>query len=104
MNVTKDPLYERLFDRSFADDDWRGRLLIGILENALHDFLGYRSPKLLVDQAAHFIYDDNVMFELCMDVLGMDKDIFRERIAEMKMRSERLRRTSEGSGGNRVKS
>jgi hypothetical protein len=41
------------------------------------------------------------MFELCMDVLGMDKDIFRERIAEMKMRSERLRRTSEGSGGAR---
>jgi hypothetical protein len=46
------------------------RLLLGILENALHDFLGYRSPKQLVDQAADFIYDDNAMFELCMSIIG----------------------------------
>lgn len=101
MNTQTDQLYERMFDRSFAADDWRGRLLLGILENALHDFLGYRSPQLLVDQAAHFIYDDNIMFQLCMDVLGMDKDIFRERIAMMKMHGERMRRSSDGSGGLR---
>jgi len=103
MNITKDPLYSEMFNRSYAMDDWRGRLLLGILENALHDFLGYRSPKLLVDQAAHFIYDDNAIFELCMSMIDMDKDVFRERIAQMKMRSERLRRTSEGSGGLREK-
>lgn len=103
MDVTVDPLYEVVSSRSYATDDWRAKLVLGILENALHDLLGYRSPNELVKGAEDFIYDDNEMFELCMNILGLDKDIFRERVAMMKIRGERLRRTSEGSGGSRVK-
>ena len=101
MDVTVDPLYEVVSSRSYAEDDWRAKLVLGILENALHDLLGYRSPNQLVKGAEDFIYEDNEIFELCMNILGLDKDIFRERVAMMKMRGERLRRTSEGSGGAR---
>lgn len=101
MDVTVDPLYEVVSSRSYATDDWRAKLVLGILENALHDLLGYRSPNQLVKSAEDFIYDDNEMFELCMNILGLDKDIFRERVAMMKIKGERLRRTSEGSGGAR---
>ena len=103
MDVTVDPLHEVVSSRSYATDDWRAKLVLGILENALHDLLGYRSPNELVKGAEDFIYDDNEMFELCMNILGLDKDLFRERVAMMKIRGERLRRTSEGSGGSRVK-
>lgn len=103
MDVTVDPLYEVVSSRSYAEDDWRAKLVLGILENAIHDLLGYRSPNQLVKGAEDFIYEDNEMFELCMNILGLDKDIFRERVAMMKIRGERLRRTSEGSGGSRVK-
>ena len=101
MDVTIDPLYEVVSSRSYAEDDWRAKLVLGILENALHDLLGYRSPNQLVKGAEDFIYEDNEIFELCMNILGLDKDIFRERVAMMKIRGERLRRTSEGSGGRR---
>lgn len=101
MDVTVDPLYEVVSSRSYAEDDWRAKLVLGILENAIHDLLGYRSPNQLVKGAEDFIYEDNEMFELCMNILGLDKDIFRERVAMMKIKGERLRRTSEGSGGAR---
>jgi hypothetical protein len=101
MNFTIDTSYIVESRKSYALDDWRAKLVIGILETALHDLLGYRSPKELVREAEDFIYDDNVMFELCMNILGMEKDLFRERVAMMKMKGERLRRTSEGSGGYR---
>lgn len=101
MDVTKDPLYLSLTAKSHALDDWRARLVLGVLETAIHDLLGYRVSSLLVRRAEDFIYEDNVMFELSMNILGMDKDIFRDRIAMMKIQGERLRRTSEGSGGRR---
>lgn len=103
MDVTIDPLYEVVSSRSYAEDDWRAKLVLGILENAIHDLLGYRSPNQLVKGAEDFIYEDNEIFELCMNILGLDKDIFRERVAMMKMKGERMRRSSEGSGGPRVK-
>ena len=103
MDVTIDPLYEVVSSRSYATDDWRAKLVLGILENAIHDLLGYRSPNQLVKGAEDFIYEDNEMFELCMNILGLDKDIFRERVAMMKVKGERMRRSSEGSGGPRVK-
>lgn len=101
MNFTLDPLHEVVSNTSYAEDDWRARLVMGILETAIHDLLGYRSPIHLVKGAEDFIYRDNEMFQICMDILNIDKDIFRERMAMMKMRGERLRRTSEGSGGYR---
>ena len=101
MEFTIDPSYIVESRKSYAEDDWRARLIIGILETALHDLLGYRSPKELVKEAEDFIYDDNEMFELCMNILGIDKDLFRERVAMMKMKGERMRRSSDGSGGLR---
>jgi len=101
MNVTLDPLHKVVSNISYAEDDWRARLVMGILETAIHDLLGYRSPNHLVKGAEDFIYHDNEMFQICMDILNIDKDIFRERMAMMKMKGERLRRTSEGSGGYR---
>ena len=101
MDVTKDPLYERMMERSYATNDWRARLVIAILENAIHELLGYRSPKELVRSAEDFIYEDNPMFDLAVEILGMDKDNLRERLAMMKMHGERMRRSSDGSGGLR---
>ena len=101
MDVTHDPLYERLMERSYATNDWRAKLVISILETAIHDLLGYRSPKELVRAAEDFIYNDSPMFDLAVQILGMDKDNLRERLAMMKMRGERLRRSSDGSGGLR---
>lgn len=100
MDVIKDPAYTALFNKSYAQDDWRARLVIGILENAIHDLLGYRSPNHLVKGAEEFIYEDNEMFQLCMDVLGYDSDIFRTRIATMKVTGERMRKSSQGIGGS----
>ena len=64
MDVTIDPLYEVVSSRSYAEDDWRAKLVLGILENAIHDLLGYRSPNQLVKGAEDFIYEDNEIFEL----------------------------------------
>ena len=101
MDVTHDPLYERMMERSYATNDWRARLVIAILENAIHELLGYRSPDKLVRSAEDFIYKDNPMFDLAVQILGMDKDNLRERLAMMKMYGERMRRSSDGSGGLR---
>lgn len=101
MEVTHDPLYERMMERSYALDDWRARLVIAILENAIHELLGYRSPDYIVRSAEDFIYRDNEMFDLAVQILGMDKDNLRERLAMMKMKGERMRRSSDGSGGLR---
>lgn len=101
MDTTHDPLYERMMERSYALDDWRARLVIAILENAIHELLGYRSPDYIVRGAENFIYHDNPMFDLAVEILGMDKDNLRERLAMMKMRGERMRRSSDGSGGLR---
>lgn len=101
MDTTHDPLYERMMERSYALDDWRARLVIAILENAIHELLGYRSPDKLVRAAEDFIYKDNPMFDLAIEILGMDKDNLRERVAMMKMHGERMRRSSDGSGGLR---
>jgi len=101
MDTTHDPLYERLMERSYALNDWRARLVIAILENAIHELLGYRSPEYIVRGAENFIYHDNPMFDLAVEILGMDKDNLRERLAMMKMRGERMRRSSDGSGGLR---
>ena len=103
MDMTIDPLHQIESSRSYAEDDWRAKLVLGILENAIHDLLGYQSPQELVKGAEDFIYDDNEMFELCMNILGIDKDLFRDRVAMMKIRGQRLRRTNEGNGGNHVK-
>ena len=102
MDTTHDPLYERMMERSYALDDWRAKLVIAILENAIHELLGYRSPDYIVRGAERFIYEDNPMFELAVSILGMDKDRLRERLAMMKMHGERMRRSSDGSGGLRV--
>ena len=104
MDMTIYPVPQIDTSRIYAEDDWRAKLVLGILENALHDLLGYRSPQELVKGAEDFIYDDNEMFELCMNILGIDKDLFRERVAMMKIRGQRLRRINEGNGGPRVKS
>ena len=101
MDITHDPLYERMMERSYALDDWRARLVIAILENAIHELLGYRSPDYIVRSAEDFIYRDNEMFDLAVQILGMDKDNLRERLAMMKMKGERMRRSSDGSGGLR---
>lgn len=101
MDTTHDPLYERMMERSYATNDWRARLVIAILENAIHELLGYRSPDKLVRSAEDFIYKDNPMFDLAVEILGMDKDNLRERLAMMKMHGERMRRSSDGSGGLR---
>jgi len=101
MDVTHDPLYERMMERCYATNDWRARLVIAVLENAIHELLGYRSPDYIVRSAEDFIYRDNPMFDLAVQILGMDKDNLRERLAIMKMRGERMRRSSDGSGGLR---
>lgn len=101
MDVTHDPLYERMMERSYATNDWRARLVIAVLENAIHELLGYRSPDYIVRSAEDFIYRDNPMFDLAVQILGMDKDNLRERLAMMKMHGERMRRSSDGSGGLR---
>ena len=101
MDITHDPLYERMMERSYALDDWRARLVIAILENAIHELLGYRSPDYIVRSAEDFIYRDNEMFDLAVQILGMDKENLRERLAMMKMKGERMRRSSDGSGGLR---
>lgn len=101
MDITHDPLYERMMERSYALDDWRARLVIAILENAIHELLGYRSPDYIVRSAEDFIYRDNEIFDLAVQILGMDKDNLRERLAMMKMKGERMRRSSDGSGGLR---
>jgi hypothetical protein len=101
MDVTQDPLYERMMERSYALDDWRARLVIAVLENAIHELLGYRSPDYIVRGAEDFIYKDNPMFDLAVEILGVDKDNLRERLAMMKMHGERMRRSSDGSGGLR---
>jgi len=99
MDVTHDPLYERIMERSYAINDWRAKLVISILETAIHDLLGYRSPEKLVRAAEDFIYNDSPMFDLAVDILNMDKDSLRYRLAMMKIHGERLRRSSDGSGG-----
>lgn len=101
MDIVHDPLYERMMARSYALDDWRARLVIAVLENAIHELLGYRSPDYIVRAAEDFIYHDNPMFDLAVQILGMDKDNLRERLAMMKMYGERMRRSSDGSGGLR---
>ena len=101
MNITHDPLFIDINERSYALDDWRARLVIAVLENAIHELLGYRSPDKLVRSAEDYIYKDNEMFDLAMGILGYDKDVFRTRIAEMKAAGQRMRRSSDGSGGLR---
>jgi len=101
MNITHDPLFIDINERSYALDDWRARLVIAVLENAIHELLGYRSPDKLVRSAEDYIYKDNEMFDLAMGILGYDKDVFRTRIAEMKVAGQRMRRSSDGSGGLR---
>lgn len=93
MDTSKDPLFLHMHARSYALDDWRARLVLAILENAMHELLGYRSPSMLVKRAEDYFYKDNEMFELAMNILGYDAEIFRTRIAEMKLKGERLRRT-----------
>ena len=66
MDVTHDPLYERMMERSYATNDWRARLVIAVLENAIHELLGYRSPDYIVRSAEDFIYRDNPMFDLAV--------------------------------------
>lgn len=101
MDVTHDPLYERMMERSYATNDWRAKLVIAVLENAIHELLGYRSPDYLVRAAESFIFHDNEMFDLAVFILGVDKDNLRTRLAMMKMKGERMRRSSDGSGGLR---
>lgn len=101
MNITHDPLFIDIHSRSYALDDWRASIVLAVLENAIHELLGYRSPDKLVRSAEDYFYKDNEMFDIAMAILGYDKDKFRMRIAEMKMKGQRLRRSSDGSGGLR---
>lgn len=100
MDVTKDPVYDSMGERSYALDDWRARLMLAILQNAIDELLGYRSPYHLVKDAERFIYDDNKVFDICMDILGCDKNTFRDQIAMMKVTGQRLRKLSDGGFTN----
>jgi hypothetical protein len=91
-SLAKDPLYERLHVRSYADDDPYAALVLAILRNALDEYLGYRVPDKLREQAKHFIYHDNDMFEVAMMLLGYNTESFRQHITEMRSTKQRLRK------------
>lgn len=91
-SLVKDPLYERLHVRSYADDDPYAALVLAILRNALDEYLGYRVPDKLRERAEKFIYRDNDMFEVAMMILGYDTESFRQHITEMRLSKQRLRK------------
>jgi len=97
MDTAKDPLYIALHNKSYCDNDWRGKVLLAILQVAVDDFLNPKSSLVIKKQAEHFIFnsDGNMMFNLCMAVLGTTPEVFRNRIRHMKDNNLRLRKYSE---------
>ena len=96
MDVSKDPLYLSLHRKSYALDDWRAKLLLGILQQAIDEFLGKRVSRNLRAAAEHFLfYDGNMMFDLCISILDVDRYKLREELIIMKYEGRRLKK--EGS-------
>lgn len=91
MEIDNDPVYMSQYERSYSRDDWRGRLLLGILRVAIEDFLNPSSSIIVRRQAKMFLFEDNVMLELCLNVLGYDSSVFRRRMREMSTQHLRLK-------------
>jgi hypothetical protein len=95
MDVTKDPLYERMHVKSYVDNDPYAALVLAILRNALDEYLGYRVPDKLREPAKRFIYHDNDMFHVAMLLLGCDADLFRKHITHMRLNQRTIKETEE---------
>ena len=91
MEIDNDPVYTSFFERSYCKHDWRGRLLLGILRVAIEDFLNPSSSIIVRRQAKMFLFEDNIMLELCLNVLGYDSSVFRKRMREMSVQHLRLK-------------
>lgn len=90
MEIDNDPVYTSFFERSYAKNDWRGRLLLGILRVAIEDYLNPSSSIIVRRQAKMFLFEANPMLELCLNVLGYEHDILRNRLRVMSVQHLRL--------------
>lgn len=91
MQINNYPVDKIDYERSYCRDDWRGRLLLGILRVAIEDFLNPSSSIIIRRQAKMFLFEDNIMLELCLNVLGYDSSVFRRRMREMSTQHLRLK-------------
>jgi len=93
FNYEVDPeCIRKTYRKSYSLDDWRGRLVLGILENAIVEYLASSiSPKLRQD-AEKFLFEDNEIFDVCLSILGYEKCSFRSRILRLRNTNETYRR------------
>jgi hypothetical protein len=93
LDFLADPECERItHQHSYSLDDWRGRLILGVLQNALDEYLGKKVKKEVRKEAAQFLFEDNEVLELCLQLIHVDKDYFRKQINKMRKQGERLRK------------
>lgn len=84
FNYTADPECQRKTHTiSFSSDNWQGKLLLGILENAIIEYLANNISEKLRKDAERFLFVDNEIFDVCLDILGHEKCTFRSKILEM---------------------
>jgi len=91
-----DPECERkTYTKSYSLDDWRGRLMLGILENAIIEYLAHNISDKLRKDAESFLFEDNQIFDICLLILEHEKCSFRSRILQMRTTHESYRRKHE---------
>lgn len=93
FNYETDPECARkTYSKSYSLDNWQGKLLLGILENAVVEYLAANISDKLRKDAERFLFVDNLIFDICLDILGHEKCTFRARILEMRDNNFNFRR------------
>ena len=92
MDIQPDPQYRFAMKKSYSEDDWRGLLILAVLQNALDEYLARKISNVLRKNAEQFIFKDNEVFDLAMALIGYEKQEFRNQIKRMRAKSERLRK------------
>jgi hypothetical protein len=102
LNYHGDPEAERMtYQISYAKDDWRGRLVLSILEKAIGDYLARTISNKLRNDAKDFLYNDNPLFEVAMAILNQDPDMFRKQLNKMRKLNLPFQKRYEFSGEQR---
>ena len=77
---------------SYSSDNWQVKLLLGILENAIIEYLANNISEKLRKDAERFLFVDNEIFDVCLDMLGHEKCTFRSKILEMRNKNLNFRK------------
>lgn len=93
FNYETDPECQRkTYNISYSLDNWQGKLLLGILENAIIEYLANNISEKLRKDAERFLFADNEIFDVCLDMLGHEKCTFRSKILEMRNKNLNFRK------------